>query len=78
MNKLVRIIVDDDGFKKLDSKVWHLVDPVNEQGPAAFCTQEFFGAGESRVEYEEKTVPKGGITCPDCIRKLKQYKAVKL
>lgn len=77
MNALVRITVDDDGHQTKNND-WHLVDPGNEQGPAALCTQEFFGAGESDCEYEERVAARGGITCPDCLRKLKTYKAVRL
>jgi len=77
VNSLVRIIRDDDGRETKD-RAWHLVDPGNGQGPAALCTQEFFGEGESQCEYETKTAARGGITCTDCLRILKQYKAVKL
>lgn len=77
MNALVKIIRDDDGqVTKNDD--WHLVDPGNPQGPATTCTSEFFGPGESAVEYEVKNVKRGGITCPDCIRRVKAYKAVRL
>jgi hypothetical protein len=78
MNKLVQIIKDDDGFPKDDADVWHLVDPCNDQGPAALCTQEFFGIGESVCEFKTKMVNAGGITCPECLRKIRDYKAVRL
>lgn len=74
MNKLVKIISDDDGEKK-DNPKWCLVDPCNEQGNAALCTQEFFGDGESTCVYETKD---GKITCPDCILILNIYKKIKL
>lgn len=73
---LVMILVDDEG-RANDRAAWCLVDPCNEQGPATLCTSEFFGLGESRCEYKTKEVVKG-ITCPNCIRKLKTYKKVKL
>lgn len=76
MNKLVRINRDEDG-ELTGRKVWCLVDPSNEQGPAAFCTQEFFGPGESSCEYEVKE-QLGGITCEHCIEKLKILKAVRI
>lgn len=79
MSELVRIIVDDDGDPTDNPDVWHLVDPCNEQGPAALCTQEFFGPGESGLcEFETKTAKRGGITCPRCLEKIKTYKALKL
>lgn len=78
MNELVRIIKDDDGGLKDDPNVWHLVDPSNNQGPAALCTQEFFGLGESGCEFETKQTKRGGITCPECLRKIKILKSVPL
>lgn len=77
MNRLVKIIRDDDGDLTGDNS-WHLVDPGNEQGQATLCTCEFFGAGESSVEFETKDAARGGITCPRCLDKLRTYKAVKL
>ena len=79
MNDLVRLLTDDDGEPKDDAAVWHLVDPANDQGPAALCTQEFFGEGESSgVTFETKDAVRGGITCPLCLEKLRLYKAVRL
>lgn len=78
MNHLVRILSDDDGEDKDDANVWHLVDPCNEQGPAALCTQEFFGDGESACTFEEKNVARGGVTCSKCLKIVRTYKAVKL
>lgn len=77
MHSLVRIIRDDDG-RETRNRAWHLVDPGNSQGPAALCTQEFFGEGESECMFETKSAVRGGITCDDCLRILKTYKAVKL
>jgi len=77
MNELVKIIRDDDGELSNDNS-WHLVDPSNDMGPAALCTQEFFGLGESIVEFERKSSNKGGITCPECLRKIRLLKDVKL
>jgi hypothetical protein len=77
MNSLVRIIRDDDG-RETRNRAWHLVDPCNGQGPTALCTQEFFGEGESECEFETKVRRSGGITCGDCLRIIKTYKAVKL
>lgn len=77
MNELVKIIRDDDG-KLTENDSWHLVDPTNDQGPAALCTQEFFGFGESLVEFETKASSRGGVTCPLCLKKIRTMKAIKL
>lgn len=76
-NHLVRISRNDDGDATNDNS-WHLIDPGNDQGPAALCTQEFFGYGESSCEFETKSVKRGGVTCRNCVRLIKIYKAVKL
>lgn len=78
MHAVVHISKDDDGLVKPDGDKWHLVDPGNKQGDAALCTGEFFGVGESRCEYEVAYRAKGGITCLQCLEKLKEYKAVRL
>jgi hypothetical protein len=68
--QLVRFITDDDGDAvKNDS--WHWIDDGNKQGNAKFCTMEFFGFGESALEYE---TGEGTITCVECVNKLKLYK----
>lgn len=77
LNELVKIIRSDDG-DLTENDSWHLVDPTNDQGPAALCTQEFFGFGESMVEFETKTAKRGGVTCPECLKKIRLMKAVKL
>lgn len=76
-NNLVKIIRDDDG-NLTDNDTWHLVDPAEPCGPCALCTGEFFGPGESDVEYSIKTVERGGVTCTRCMKMLRIYKAVKL
>lgn len=70
--EIVKLITDDDGYVQ-DNSYWHWVDSENLQGPAVFCTQEFFGLGESILTFEYD--PDGEITCPACIKKLKSYKA---
>ena len=77
MNKLVKILYDDDG-EKIENPVWHLVDPANLLGPSALCSGEYFGYGESSVVYEEKEVVRGGIECRACIDKIKLIKSVRL
>jgi len=77
MHSLVKITSDDDGDEKPDPQ-WCLVDPSNFSGPAALCTQEYFGDGESSCVYETKEVRRAGITCRLCLEKLKLMKAIKL
>ncbi len=72
--EVVKITRDDDG-DLTGNDSWHLVDPGNQQGRVALCTQEFFGIGEGVAEFETGD---GAVTCRDCIRKIKIYKAVKI
>jgi len=78
MNHLVRITIDDDGEPVFIGPEWCLVDMGNPEGPATLCKGEFFGIGESNCIYTEKWLIRGGITCQNCIDKIKLYKAVKL
>ena len=75
MNILVKILVNDTGEIE-ESPKWHLM--TNKMGNQAFCTGEFVGIGESRCEFEIKTVKRGGITCERCLQEIKRIKAVKL
>ena len=77
MNYLVKILKDNNGeVRDKDQQFWHLV--VNYTGSQTFCEGEFFGYGESGCEFEEKSVKRGGITCPKCLKKIKEIKKVKL
>ena len=73
-NPIVMFFTDDDGFD-IDNPVWHLIDPGNPAGHAALCTGEFFGVGESSIQFSQT---EGEITCPNCISKIRKYKKVKL
>lgn len=75
MNSLVKITRDDDGYL-IDDPKWCLL--VHYTGNMAFCSGQFVGVGESACEYEIKEVIRGGITCQNCIDKIKGIKAVKL
>lgn len=79
MNHLVKIMVDEEG-DPVDSPVWCLA--VNEAGaPAAFCSGEVFGFGDVSSDealHEEKYTARGGITCHDCLLRIREIKAVKL
>lgn len=75
-HQIVKLITDDDGDLTNDSR-WHYV--VSFDGAdRTLCTLHVFGFGESEAEYKEKTVSKGGITCPACLGIIKEFKAIKL
>lgn len=78
-NYLVRMITDEDGDAAPD--VWHLSWP-DAGSNSVFCTGEFYNVGgamgEGNACAEEKTTKRGGITCDDCLDKIKQIKKVKM
>ena len=77
MNHLVKILTDDYGEpREKYLQYWHYV--VDRGGNQTLCEGEFFGAGESGCEFEEKSVSRGGITCPKCLQHIKEIKAIKL
>lgn len=53
---------------------WHLLSE-NYGDAEVFCSGVFLVDG---MGYVEKEVKRGGITCPDCLRLVKAYKAVRL
>ena len=55
-----------------------LSDPCSSDAARLLCDGEVYGYGEGQMVYEEKVVARGGITCKDCLEKLREYKAVKL
>lgn len=71
---VVKITRDDNG-ESIENAKWCWIDATNAQGAAAFCSAQFFGPGESRCEYKVK---EGKITCPECIKKIKTIKEIKL
>lgn len=73
MSKVVKILVRDDG-EKVISPVWHHYHDI-AGGHATFCSGEYFGYGESSAIFKTKN---GKITCPQCIIKIKEIKALKL
>jgi len=78
MHMLVQLLTDDDGEPQPHPEYWHLVDPTQCAGDASLCTQEFFGPGESAVEFRVRASRRGGITCPLCVTKIKAIKAIQL
>lgn len=75
MNHIVKFLTDEDGFKE-QNKSWHYV--VNQDANRALCNGQVFGFGESKVEYKDKLVERGGITCSECIKLIKEFKSIKL
>lgn len=75
MNTLVKILADDNG-EVIENPKWCF--SVHWSGNQALCSGQFYGYGESGAEYEIKSTKKGGITCTDCLEKIKQIKAIKL
>lgn len=77
MNHLVKILSDNAGeIRDKDFQYWHFVS--NKGGSQTLCEGEFFGYGESGCEFEEKSVERGGITCPKCLEFIKEIKSIKL
>jgi hypothetical protein len=75
-NGLVKILTSDSGEKRIKLK-WHLIHEICG-GNATLCGGEYFGLGESGCDYKLKTTKKGGITCEQCLKIIKEIKAIKL
>ena len=65
MNRLVKIITDDEGEHSDGPQYWHAVHSFGGS-PSVLCDGMPFGLGESGATYEEKQSARG-ITCPACI-----------
>lgn len=75
-HRLVRLSIDEDGME-VENPRWCLV--FDSMGtPTTFCTGEVWGSGEGNAVGEEKLVLRGGITCRECLIKIKEIKAVRL
>jgi len=72
MTKVVKIIKICK--EKTNDKYWHYINDVGG-ADGALCTGQVFRDGDIDAEYKEKH---GKITCPDCIEKIKEFKAIKL
>lgn len=75
MNSLVKITADEDG-DEIPNAPWCLSVSIGGS-PSAFCTMQVYGYGEGSAKFETKSAVRG-ITCPDCIAKIKEIKAVRL
>ena len=62
--------------KELQSQVRNL-EIKNRQAFLAVY-DEFNGNSVSACTYESKQVEKGGITCPECLKRIKLIKSIKL
>ena len=74
-HEIVKIIVNEDGFRV--RREWCLF--VSEAGShRTFCTGEVCGDAEGRSVGRHKTVEKNGVTCHDCLKKLKLLRDLKI
>lgn len=83
VNRLIKILAYDPldlGSEEIQDcdNGWHLVDIHGDSDPRILCSGFTFGYGVSGIRYEEKQVKRGGITCEECLRLIKAYKAIKL
>jgi hypothetical protein len=74
---IVQLTIDEDGNSYPYGETWHLVTPYAD-GNQIFCSGEYFGLGEGNARGKLKKVLKGGITCQNCLSKIKDIRAVKL
>lgn len=74
-HELVKILTYEGG-EIVNKPLWHWIQCIDAR--RSLCEGQAFGMGESDVEYETKTVPRGGITCPKCLEMIKEFKAIKL
>lgn len=74
-HRLIKII-EPDSFtdESIVDGYWHLLS-MNYGDPNCFCNGVFLNDG---MVYQEKTIKRGGITCPDCLMLVRAYKSVKL
>ena len=77
MNHCVKFITDHDGSAFKDN-FWHLVFDDFTGIRRTFCTGDVIDEGETDAEVRHKHVKRGGITCDDCLDKIKQIKSIKL
>ena len=71
-HELVKIIEDFEG-KELDG-FWHLT--MAGDGKRVLC--DGLAIDDGGVIFERKIVKRGGITCPNCMAMLREFKSIKL
>ncbi len=77
VNDLVKILSRDDGEPvSRKEQVWCL-SVVTAGSNATLCSGEFYGYGEGSATFKTKSVNRGGITCPECLARIKKIKAIR-
>lgn len=77
-HEIVKFLINDDGDDiPLEDQVWYY-SHLSVNANMAFCTGEFYGYGDSSVQYVEQTVESGGITCQQCLAKIRMIQSIKL
>lgn len=74
-HQTVKLSVNEDG--EPDTRGRHLVSDFGGS-PTLFCTGEVFGHGEGYAEGAVRDVKRGGITCADCLDRIREIKAIRL
>ncbi len=69
---VVKFLTTEDGDKEIMNRKWHYVTD-SAGGNVALCNNQYFGEGESAVEYVDKI---GRITCDECRKKIKEFKNI--
>lgn len=78
MQTLAKQLINEDQDHVLEEdQVWHATEDVTGD-PALVCTGEFICEGGGLGTYETKNVSRGGITCEDCLRRIKYFKSIRL
>jgi hypothetical protein len=75
MAHIVVKIKSDDSGDKIKYGKWCL-SVFRLGGQQALCNRQFYGVGE--IEYEVKSVERGGVTCPYCLSQIREIKAINL
>lgn len=77
-HKIVKFTANEDGDQiPNEDQVWHY-SHLSVNANIAFCTGEFYGYGDSSVQFIERTIESGGITCLQCLEKIKTIQSIKL
>ena len=73
MNTLIKIIINDDG-EEVENPDWCIA--VEFDVVRTVCGHVL--DGDSSIEMDQKEVFRGGITCRDCLRIVKDVKSIRL
>jgi len=75
-HSIVKILSGDDLEERENPVSCLVIERCGDK--STFCHGEYFGYGASACKFEFKTVEKGGITCPDCLKRIKAIKDIDL